>query len=901
MASLNDDHIGYIVKDLNYRGLVHDGLQEEVADHICSMVERKMDEGLSFYEAYHESLRAFGHTRGLRQTQRQTLLIENKTTRLMLQNYFKIALRNLSKHRFYSIINVLGLSTGIASCLLIVLFVLNETSYDRYHQKADRIYRLSGEIKYGGNHYQLAVAPAPMADALWSDYPEVESAVRFRARGSYLVKREGGTESIKEHGVIWTDSTFFDVFTVPVLKGNDKNALTDPNTVAISESMANKYFPGDEALGQTLIMDNRWPMKVTAIFADMPQNGHFRFDFLLALAGLDEAQNHNFLSNNFNTYLLLREGASAADLEKKLPQFVQKYMGPQAKEALGVAFDLEQFVAAGNKLEYTLMPLTDIHLHSDLTAELGANGDITYVYLFSAIALFILLIACINFMNLSTARSANRAKEVGVRKVMGSLRAHLVRQFLTESMLVTLVSFAIAVGLAYIALPYFNLLAAKELYLPVESLWFYGWLAVAALLVGLLAGLYPSFFLSAFEPVKVLKGQLSLGMKSGLVRSSLVVFQFAITIFLIIGTVVIQRQLTFIQEKKIGFKKDQVLMVEDAYALGDQQESFKKEMMQNASVLHGTISGYVPVDIGWRSDNTWWPAGTQPTEENMVGLQTWNVDYDYVKTMGMEIIDGRDFSDAFPSDSSAVILNEAAVKLFGFEKEPLGQKISTFSDNNEDGSVNRQSETSSTVIGVVKDFHFQSLRNSIGPVGLYLGSSPGYVSFRFQAGNTTEVINQAEQIWKRLAPGQPFQYTFLDEAFGNMYSTEQKLGKILGVFATLAILIACLGLFALTAFTAEQRTKEIGIRKVLGASVGSIVMLLSREFGKLILIAFVIAAPASWYAVRWWLEGFTYKTQVGVVVYLLAGVACFIVAWLTMGYQSLKAATANPVDSLKSE
>jgi putative ABC transport system permease protein len=616
---------------------------------------------------------------------------------------------------------------------------------------------------------------------------------------------------------------------------------------------------------------------------------------------LDEAKSTNFLSNNFNTYILLREGSNAKALETKLPGFVEKYIGPQAAQVISGEFTMEKFIQSGNKLEYTLMPLRDIHLHSDLIAELAPNSDITYIYLFAAIALFILIIACINFMNLSTARSANRAKEVGVRKVMGSMRKHLVRQFLTESILISVFSFLLAIGAAYILLPYFNQLSQKQLSIPFDQPELYGWFAVSSLTVGLLAGLYPSFFLSAFEPVKVLKGQLSLGMKSGLIRSSLVVFQFAISIFLIIGTITVNRQLDFIQSKKIGFNKDQVIMIGDAYALGDQLQSFKKEVLQNSSILHGTISGFVPVNVGWRNDNTFWPEGSEPTQENMVGLQNWDVDHDYIQTMGMNIVEGRAFSEKFPSDSSAVILSQTALKHFNLENDPIGKKISTFGENNPDGTINKESLQSWTVIGVVEDFHFESLKENISPVGLFLGSSPGYVSFRFEAKNTQDVISAIEKTWKELAPGQPFQYSFLDSAFENMYSSEQRLGRIFAIFAGLAIIIACLGLFALTAFTAEQRTKEIGIRKVLGASVSSIVVLLSKEFGKLIVIAFVIAAPLSWFAVHWWLESYTYKTHISIVIYILSGTASFLVAWLTMGYQSIKAATANPVQSLRSE
>jgi putative ABC transport system permease protein len=899
MSFLNNDHFDYITKDLQYRGVVLENFQDEVVDHVCSAVEKEMESGKRFIDAYSSVLKSFGYTDGLLKTQSQTLKSDISTRRLMVKNYLKIALRNLSRHKFYTMINISGLALGIASCLLIILYVSYELSYDRYHAKADRIYRVNGEIKFGGTHYRLAVAPAPLGDAIVDEYPEVESFVRFRNRGTSLVKTEGGTESFRENRLVWVDSTFFKFFSVNVLSGDPETALQEPNSIAISESAAKKYFNGN-ALGKSLIIDNETNAKVTAVFEDMRPNSHFRMEFLVAMSGLEDAQSSNFLSNNYNTYLLFRPGADIAAFHKKLQEVVLKYVGPQAAEILGGEFTMEKFLEAGNKIEYTLMPLTDIHLRSDLTAELGANSDIIYVYLFAAIAIFILMIACVNFMNLSTARSSNRAKEVGIRKVMGSLRSHLVRQFLMESILLSLFAFILAIALAYVSLPYFNSVSQLDLTLP-SNFSFYAILLMAALFVGGLAGVYPSFFLSAFEPVKVLKGQLALGSKSGVIRGALVIFQFVISIFLIIGTFTVNSQLNFIQNKKVGFNKDQVIMISDLYALGDKAESYKNEVLENTFIKNGTISGFIPVWGGWRTDNTFWPEGSQPTEDKLVGMQNWSVDYDYINTMGMTIVKGRNFSREFPSDSSAVILNQTALKHFHIESDPIGKKISTFADENADGTINRDAVVSYEVIGVVEDFHFESLKQNITPLGIILGRSPGYASFRFEAKNTSEVISSLEKTWKKLASGQPFQYQFLDESFARMYASEERLGKIFGGFAGLAIVIASLGLFALSAFTAEQRNKEIGIRKVLGASVPSIVILLSREFGKLILIAFLLAAPIAWYAVNWWLKNYTYKVEIGIWVYVLAGFSAFMIAWLTMSYQSIKAATANPVTSLRSE
>jgi putative ABC transport system permease protein len=899
-VTLTSEHIDYIIKDLNYRGIVAEGIQDELIDHICSAVETEMANGTRFIDAYHHTLKSFGHTTGLRETQKQVIHSENTKPKNMLKNYFTVAIRNLRKHSFYSFINVAGLSIGLAICFIIVLFVINELSYDTHFVAADRIYRVKNEIKFGGNHYKMLYTPPVLANALVSEYPEVEAAIRFRERGSYLVKRT--VDNIKEDHVIWTDKDFFKVFSIPVIAGNAETALTEPNSIAISESIANKYFPNENALGQTLILDNKENMKITAIYKNLPTNTHFHFDILISMEGLEEAKRHVWYSNNFQTYMLLRPGASATQLESKFPELVAKNAMPQLAEVLGGDLTMEKFVSAGNKMEYTLQPLTDIHLKSSLQGEFEPNFDMAYVYLFVAIALFILIIACINFMNLSTARSANRAKEVGIRKVMGSFRSHLMRQFLTESILLTFISILLALFLAYLLLPLFNQLSLRALSIPFRQPMLYGIIILAALGVGLLAGIYPSFFLSAFKPVSVLKGHVALGMKSGFIRSALVVFQFTISMFLVIGTLAVSKQLNYIQNKKLGFNKDQVIVIEDAYALGSNRIPFKEEIMRSGKMENATMTGFLPVSGTWRSDNPWWVEGRDPAvQENMVSIQNWRVDYDYIKTMGMNIKDGRDFSLDFPSDSSAVIINEEAIKRFNFTGEVIGSKIASFGDNGK-GEADRNRLVTLTVVGVVENFHFESLKQNVAPLMMELSKQPeGPISFRFQSHNAQDVIKLVEAKWKELAPGQPFTYYFLDERFGSMYAAETRLGKIFGIFSVLAVLIACLGLFALTAFTAEQRMKEIGIRKVLGASISSIVVLLSKELGKLVLIAFVLAAPLAWFGIDWWLKDYSYKTNIGIGLYLIAGLVAFLIALATMSFQSFKAAASDPVKSLKSE
>jgi putative ABC transport system permease protein len=898
MALLTDEHIDYIVKDLSYRGIVLEGFQEELLDHLCTLVEKEMADGKRFIDAYHAALRRFGHTRGLRQTQKQVLITDTQTTSIMFKNYFKIAVRNLTKHRFYSLVNIAGLATGVASCLIISLFILNELSYDTQHVNRDRIYRVNFRIKFGNLDYDMAVTPPALATAVLQDYPEVEAVARIRVQGNYLVKRD--QENFKEKNIAYADSSFFKVFTIPFLHGNPSKALTEPNTIVISRKIADKYFPNENPIGQTLTFFNNWNNKIVGVMEDFPDNSQFHFDILVSMLNSEESKGTVWLSNNFHTYILLKQGTDAKGLEKKFLGMKEKYIGPQIREFLGAENTPEKLAADGAKFDFWLMPITDVHLRAKTTIEVEPGGDIVYIYLFGAIALFILVIACINFMNLSTARSANRAKEVGVRKVLGSLRSHLVRQFLLESVIISVMAFLLALGLAYAFLPLFNDLSGKQLHIPLTNVNFVMLFIALSLFVGALAGVYPSFFLSAFKPVNVLKGKLALGMKSGLIRSGLVVFQFTISIFLIVGTITIHRQLNYIQQKKIGFNKDQVLVIREAHAMGDQLESFKNEMLKNTHILSATISGSLPVSGTDRNNSTYWPQGKQPDQDNMVGMQGFYVDYDYIKTLGMEIKEGRDFSRDFISDSTGIILNEAAAKAFNIDGDPIGKKIETFKSL-QDNTIDKEKRDVFTVVGIVKDFHFESMRDNITPLGIFLGKSNGLISFRFESKNVHEVISAVEKKWKQMAPTQPFEYTFLDDDFSSMYATEQRLGEIFAIFAGLAIIIACLGLFALSAFTAEQRTKEIGIRKVLGATVTSIVLLLSKEFGKLIVIAFVIAAPLSWFAVKWWLQSYTYKTEVGVLVYLLAGISAFLVAWLTMGYQSIKAAASNPVNSLRSE
>ncbi|MEQ9425574.1 MAG: ABC transporter permease [Cyclobacteriaceae bacterium] len=811
----------------------------------------------------------------------------------MVKNYINVALRNLLKHKFYSGINILGLTVGITCFLMIFLYVQHELSYDKFHTGYEDIYRLDFSGILNAEEIIIAVASAPAKDALVADFPEVIDGIRFRTQGNFLVKQKDGTETLKEENVSYVDANFFDFFTVPLIRGDEKSALSAPNTLALSESASKKYFGDEDPIGKVLVLDNRHDYEVTAVYEDIPNNSHFDFDMLLSMEGLEEARMPIWMSFNFNTYFKLQPGTDPAVVDAKFPAIVKKYIGPEIQRFMGASFD--EFAAAGNKMAYFLFPMTDIHLQSDKMAELAPNGDIKYIYIFSAVAFFILLIACINFMNLSTARSANRSKEVGIRKVMGAYRHQLIRQFLAEAMIMSLVSFLLALAFTALLLPYFNDLAAKSLqFSDLINPTFIGSAVAAMLFVGLIAGSYPAFYLSGFRPVEVLKGKLNLGMKSGGLRSVLVVFQFWLSVIMIAGTAVVFDQLDYIQNKKLGFDKDQIIMLHDAWVMGDKVESYKNEVLQNTKILNGTITSFLPV--GTSNNNTVFFPGTSPEGQNTYVMSNWRVDYDYIPTLGMELVAGRNLSRDFPSDSLGIIINEAAARQLGFE-DPLGETITTFGGDD----PSSPEYDSYKIVGVVKDFHYESLRTNITPLVLYLGHSRGYVSFKIQGNDVQETVSFLQKKWDEFAPGQPFAYSFLDQRFSSIYENEQKIGNIFSVFAFLAIFIACLGLFGLAAFTAEQRYKEIGVRKVLGASITSIMALLSKEFIKLMIIAFVLAVPLAYYGMDLWLQDFAFRTELQPMTFVLAGVITFVISWTTMSFQSLRAARTNPVKALRDE
>lgn len=813
----------------------------------------------------------------------------------MLINYLKIAWRTLRKQQGFSFITIFGLAVGLACCMLIMLYVLDELSYDRYNAKANRIYRIQSDIRFGSNDLHFAVSPDPIGPTLKKDYPQVEQFVRLHQRGTWLVKRVGEPTNLREDNITFADSTLFEVFTLPFIAGDPKRALAEPNTVVISESAAKRHFGTQNPLGQTLLFDNKQTFKVSGVMRDMPTNSHFRSDFFVSMLS-DNYPWGQWLSNNHHTYILLKPGTDPAAFTKNFETIVDKYVGPQALQMIGSTID--EFRKAGNRIGYWLMPLTDIHLHSRQQVELAPNGDIQYVYIFSAVALFVLIIACINFMNLATAHSANRAKEVGVRKVMGSERNQLIGQFMMESVLTTALAMLLALGLVAVALPSFSAIAAKTLNVRQLVPSYYLPLFIALpIIVGVLAGSYPALFLSSFQPITVLKGgtvsrRINVNFRSVGLRSGLVVFQFMMSMVLIVGTLVIYRQITFIQTKNVGFNRDQLLMVNDVDAIGKQAETFRQEVVGLPGVVSGSVSGYLPIPSN-RSDNAFFPAGQLDLTKG-INMQQWGVDYDYLKTLNMQLVQGRDFSKRFGADSTGIILNEAAARVFGF-KNPIGQHIWRYDD------PQLKVRKTYTIIGVVKNFHFESLRQNISALSLVLEPNSGSASFRVATTDLTALMKQIKAKWHQFAPGQPFSYQFMNESFDNMYRAEQRVGTIALIFAVLAVLIACLGLFGLTAFMAEQRTKEIGIRKVLGASIPSLIRLLSKDFLKLVIVAILIASPIAWYAMTQWLRDFAYRIDIEWWVFALAGGLAIAIALLTVSFQSVKAALMNPVKSLRSE
>jgi putative ABC transport system permease protein len=810
----------------------------------------------------------------------------------MLSNNLKIAWRSLKKQPFFTFLNTFGLAIGMAGGLLIGLYIFDELSFDDMFADVDRIHRVNVDIKFGGQAQEFAVVPPVLGSTLIADYSQVASYTRLRTWGSMLVRKPDTQENLKEDQSTYADSTFFDFFGLHLISGDAKTALKEPNTVVLSETTAKKHFGNGDAIGQSILINNEETFRVTGVVEDMPKNSFLRnYSVFMAMAGYGEANSTEWGSNNFNTFIKLLPSVTAAEFQGPLQELFEKHVVPYA-EVFMPGINRANFEASGNYIRYSTVALKDLHSSSNRVAEVNSNSDKQNIYILSFIAAFLILLACVNFMNLSTAQSLKRAKEVGIRKTLGSNKLGLVWQFLTESSLISFLSLMLALGLAMVALPFFNQLAGKEIAIPFLSPVFLLIIIAGTFLLGLFSGSYPAFFLSKFTPVKVLKGAGQQNLGGGNIRNTLVVFQFAISVFLIISTLVVFQQLKYIQNKDLGFQKDQILIIDDVYAAGNSLNSYKEQVLRISQVESATLSSYLPIPSN-RRDNGFQLEGSTG-QDNTVQMQDWAVDHDYAETLNMEMVAGRFFDKSFSTDSNAIIINERALSVLGITpEEAIGKRLT-----NDVGEANQEF---ATIIGVIKNFHYDSFKDEIGSLSMHLGSYANKMSVKLKAGDFKNTISEIEEKWQTVAPGQPFNHYFMDDSFNDTYETEQRLGSIFFTFTILSLLIACLGLFGLAAFNAEKRTKEIGVRKVMGASVGQITYRLTFDFLKLVGVAIIIALPLGWFVMNKWLEGFSYRIDIPLWIYVLAAVSAIIISILTVSYQSIKAAIVNPVNSLKSE
>jgi putative ABC transport system permease protein len=803
----------------------------------------------------------------------------------MFKNFLKVAWRNIIRYKSFSFINILGLAIGIACSILIMLFVFYETSYDSYHEKADRIYRVAVRASIGDTEIHQTYSSAITFLKLLEEFPEIERGVKFLNIGQVPVRYQDKTNY--ETKFFAVDSTFFDVFTVPLIYGDPKNVLVEPNTMVISESTAGRYFGRTDVAGELLTVDFSYGLgkivfTITGVSQDMPSNSHFHYDFLISLTSLpDLINNTGWTSNNFISYVVLVEGTSKDSMEVKLKDFTRKYMG-------GESFD--EWVSRGNYWEYFLQPLRDIHLTSDLNGEFEPNGNITYVYIFSVIGFIILLIACINFMNLTTAKSSLRIREVGMRKVAGSSREKLIWQFMTESVFLSYIALIIGILIVESLMPAYRHFVGR----PLEIHFLDNWIMIPSLImlglvVGFVSGSYPAFILSSFKPVMILKGQTGSGRSGFWFRNVLVILQFSISIFLIISTLVIYQQLLYFQNKELGFDKEQVLVIHNPGSPGDKVEPLKETLRNQSTIQSVSGSAFLPgtgfSNIGF---------GAEGIEESFT-LNLCICDYDFLKTLKIKLIDGRFFSREFPTDSAAAVLNRKAVELLAWD-DPLGKKINNWSDNR--GNFH--------VIGIIEDYHYESLHSEIRPQALFLSGGyykwdESYISVRLQTDQIRSTINEIEKIWNEFVPDAPFEYSFLDDDYEHLYDNEIRTRKLFTIFSLLAIFIACMGLYGLSSYIAEQKIREISIRKVHGATVSGIVNRLNLSFAKWVLIANIFAWPAAWFAMKRWLQNFAYRIDIPWWTFVAGALLSILIAVIITSFQTIRAASQNPAESLRYE
>jgi putative ABC transport system permease protein len=802
----------------------------------------------------------------------------------LVGHYFKIAWRNIRKSKLFTFINAFGLAVGFASCLLIASFLYDEWNYDRSPVHSRDIYRV--ELNTDNRDYYSAVDVAVGA-GIRSAFPEVVASTRLIRWSNIFVQRE--EKQFKEQAIAVVDSNFFEFFSLPFESGDVHKALTGPDQVVLSRADAIKYFGTANAIGRSLLIGtgNSLPYKVVGVLADMPANRHFNFDFYCSMP--EYAKNQTWSNIGWYTYVQLLPGTDPKRLEAAFPSLVAKYVVPEVQHDMGVGFAEAQ--KSVETFKFYMKPLRDIHLKSSNKDELEANGSLKYVYIFAALAFFILLLAAVNFTNLSTAGSLRRSREVGVRKVLGSFRRQLIAQFLAESVFVALMALALSGVMIYFALPVFNQISGKNIRFgfflqPKEA----GLVFLSAVLIGCAAGLYPAFFLSSFMPVQVLKGSAGAGKSSRSVfRSGLIVFQFTVSIGMMIATMIVYQQLKYMQQKDLGFNKEQTLLIRDSYLLGNNEAAFRDKLKQDRRVSEVSISRDVPFDRGTDGTEAYTMDLLNQGHGPEIHLNIYHVDESYVPALGLKILSGRNFSKDYPSDSAGILLNETAVREFGFGHiDPIGKTII------------RSGQRKYTVVGVLRDFNYVSVKEMIAPLSLLLGGNRGGMLVRVAAEDIPALLTDVHRDWDQFHASGPFSYAFLDDQFAGVYRAEQQTGHIFTVFAALSIVIASLGLFGLSAFSTQQRTKEIGVRKVLGASVPQVVGLLSGQFLFLVLLAFAIAVPVTFFVMHQWLREFAYRIHISLWLFLLAGLAAIMIAFATISIHAIKAALSNPVRSLRS-
>lgn len=809
----------------------------------------------------------------------------------MIKNYIKIALRTFVKEKFYAIINIVGLSLGIASSLLIGIYILHETSYDESHPNVENTYRVNMTSIWNPDGGVMGSSVIPLAESLNSEFPSITSTLRINTPGTQLINLEDNSGSVRaynENDVLAVDSTFFEFFDIPLLEGDVNTALDQKNSAILTKTLAHKYFGNEPALGKIILLgDNRTSVKITGVSIDPPTNIHFDFDMLLSMHTNSNIKRFewSWIWTQVVTYVKIKGDPRV--VQNQMPLIAPKY-AVSGFQRLGIDFDKYQKEKGG--INFYLQPVKDIHLYSSqIDNRIGIDSSITYIYVFGTIAIFILILASINFMNLTTARASGRAKEIGVKKVLGSTKEHLIYQFLSEAIFMSFIATIVSLGLVELA----KIGLINTLNLNFDIAVFSNWKIVMAILLlpivlGVLAGSYPAFYLTAFRPAEVLKGKLQSGMKNTGIRNTLVIFQFTIAIILMTCSLVVFRQLDYFKTGNLGFDRDHVMIIQDANKLGSQLESFKNELDQYSEVTNSTLATIMP---GTGMEDLF---NDPNNPEKKISLGTFKIDEEYLPTLNIQLATGRNFSKDRLSDKKGIILNESAMRAFGWSNENvLGKKVDYF-------------ENSYEVVGVVSDFHNHSLQYNISPIGFFHIDSDMFldsrlIALKFNPERVKSLLSKLESKWKGISETTPFTYSFLDENLASNYETEEQIGKLFSVFTVLALIIACIGLFGLASYIATQRSKEIGVRKVLGASVNGLVIMLNKDFTKLVIVSIVIAIPISVYIMNRWLEQFANKITIGWNVFLVIGMSALMISWITVAFHSIKTAMLNPTEILKDE